>query len=61
MVIKEDFTNLAQATAEDRASVTNLTDANRHPATQVAAQANNMTTKDSAMETMQKIIQQLQG
>ena len=27
----------------------------------MAAQANNMTTKDTAMETMQKIILQLQG
>ena len=30
-------------------------------ADQVAAQANNMTTKDAAMETMQKLIQKLQG
>ena len=57
MVIKEDFTNLAQATADDRAEVTNLTDKNIHLAYQVAAQANNMTTKDTAMETTQKIIQ----
>ena len=41
--------------------MTNLTDANRHLEPQVAAQANNMTTKDTAMETMQKIILQLQG
>ena len=59
--IEEAFTNLDQATAEDRATVTNLTDTNRHLAAQVAAQANNMTTKDNAMETMQKIILQLQG
>ena len=59
--IEEAFTNLAQATAEDRVAVTNLTDTNRHLAAQVEAQANNMTTKDNAMETMQKIILQLQG
>ena len=61
VVIEEAFTNLAQATAEDRAAVTNLTDENRHLATQVAAQANNMATKDASMDTMSKIIQQLQG
>ena len=61
MGIKEAFANLAQATAEDRSAVTNLTDANRHLATQVAAQANNMATKDAAMDTMSKLIQQLQG
>ena len=41
--------------------MTNLTDANRHLATQVAAQAYNMATKDASMETMSKSIQQLQG
>ena len=41
--------------------MTNLTDANRHLATQVAAPANNMATKDAAMETISKLIQQLQG
>ena len=61
MGIEEDFVNLAQAKAEDRAVVTNLTDANRNLATQVAVQANNMETKDAAMETISKIIQQLQG
>ena len=59
--IEEAFTNLAHTTAEDRAAVTNLTEANIHLKSQVAAQANNMTTKDAAMETMQNIIQQLQG
>ena len=61
MGIEEAFTNLAHATADDRAEVTNLTEANRHLTSQVAAQANNMTTNDAAMETMQNIIQQLQG
>ena len=61
MGTEEAFTNLAQATAEDRVAVTNLTDANGHLAAQVEDQANNMTTKDAAMETMQNIIQQLQG
>ena len=61
MGIKEAFTNLAQATAEDKVAVTNLTDANIHLAAQVSYQANNMMTKDAAMETMQNIILQLQG
>ena len=37
VVIEEAFANLVQATAEDRAEVTNLADANRHLASQVAA------------------------
>ena len=41
--------------------MTNLTDSNRYLEAQVAEQAKNMTTNYSAMETMQKIIQQLQG
>ena len=40
--------------SQHRAAVTNLTDKNRHLTTQVEAQANNMTTKDSAMDTMKK-------
>ena len=61
MGIKEAFVNLAQATEEDREAVTNLTDTKRHLAARVTLQANNMTTKDATMDTMQKIIQQLQG
>ena len=61
MGIEEACTNIAQATTEDREAVNNLTDANRHLAAQVSAQANNTMTKDSAMETTQKIILQLQG
>ena len=49
MGIKEAFTNLAQEMAEDKASVTNRTDANKHLEIQVAAQANSMTTKYAAM------------
>ena len=59
--IKEAFTNIAHATAEDRAAVSNLTDKNRHLASQMAAQANNLMNKDAAMDTTQKIILQLQG
>ena len=59
--IKEAFTNLAQETAEYREAVNNLTDSNIHLSYQVVVQAKNMTTKDAAMETMQKIIQQIQG
>ena len=61
MGIEESFSNLAQATADDRVAVTILTDANIHLETQVASQANNMATKDAAMDTVQNIIQQLQG
>ena len=61
MGIEEAFTNRAGGRAEDREAVTNLTDTNRHLATQVAVQSNNMSTKDAAMETIQKIILQLQG
>ena len=58
--IEESFMNLAQDTLEGRAAVTKLTDANRHLSAQVEDQANNMTTKDSAMENMQKIVLQIQ-
>ena len=61
MGIKESFTNLAHTTAEDRVAVTNLTDANRHLASQVAAQANNMADKDAVMETTKKIINNSRG
>ena len=61
MGIKEAFANLAQATAEDRAAVTNLTGSNKNLATQVAKQSNHMATKDDAMETMEKLIQQIHG
>ena len=61
MGIKEAFENLTQSMVEDRTEVTNLTDANRHLATQVCAQSNNMTTKDAAIEIMSKLMQQLQG
>ena len=47
--IKETFSNISQETAEDRAEVTNLTDANIHFATNVSEQANHMATKVAAM------------
>ena len=59
--MEEAFVSLAQATTEDRAAMTNLNDTYRHLETQVAVQANNMATKYAAMETMSKLIQQLQG
>ena len=59
--IKKAFVNLSQAAPEDRVVVTNLTDANKHLANQVANQANHMATKYSAVDTMQKLIQKLQG
>ena len=49
MSTDEAFVNLAQATAEDRASVTNPTDANIQLATQVEEQSNHMATKDANM------------
>ena len=61
MGIEEAFANLAQATEEDRAAVTNLPDSNRHLATQVNDQANHMATKYNAMETMTKLIQKIHG
>ena len=54
MEIKEAFANLAQSTSEDRAAVTNLTDANLKLTTQVTDHANNMSTKDVSMATIQK-------
>ena len=59
--IKEAFANLAHTTTEDRAAVTNLTAAIKHKANQVGEQANDMATKDAAIETMQELIQKLQG
>ena len=59
--IKEDFANLDQATAEDRAAVTNLTDANKNLITQVTKQANHSETKDASIETMHKFIQKTHG
>ena len=59
--IEEAFANFAQETAEDRAEVTSLADANIHLATQVAKQANHISTKYAAMDTMTKLVQQLQG
>ena len=48
-------------TEEDRVTVTNITDANKHLENQVAGQSNHMTTKYAAIETMKKINQKLQG
>ena len=47
MGIEEAFDNLAQATAQDRAVVTNLTDANMNFVTKVDEQSNHMATKDA--------------
>ena len=58
--IEENFSNLDQAAAEDRASVTNLTDANMNLENKVAEKANHIATKDAAIETMKKVIQKLQ-
>ena len=59
--IEEDFKNLLQETAEDREAVTNFTGINMNLKTQVTEYANHLYTKESAMESMQKTIIQLQG
>ena len=59
--IEEYFENLAQATAEDRGAVSNLSGAYIKLMTQVVEYANYMTTKNSSMATMYKTISQLQG
>ena len=61
MDIKEVFDNLAHATAEDRAAVTNPSAAIKHKENQVGKQTNDMATKYAAIETMQELIQELQG
>ena len=59
--IEEALENLAQAIAEDRAVVNNITGANMNLTSQVEALANHMSTKDTVMAMMQKTINQLQG
>ena len=59
--IEEALANLAQATAEDRATVTNLTDSKMNLTKQVVYHANHMATEDAAMATIQKTIRKLQG
>ena len=59
--IDEAFSNLAQATLEERVSLTNLTGTNINLKNQVTEYANNMDTKDSVMATTQKTIIQPQG
>ena len=58
-VTEESITNLAQATEEGRAEVTNLTGTNMNLTTQVGEYANHMETKDSAMATMEKTTSKL--
>ena len=48
-----------QATAEDRAEVTNIIVTNMNLITQVAEYSNLVATKDAAMVKMQNIIRQL--
>ena len=52
--IEEDFDNLAQSTAEERAEVNNITGSTVNLKTQVAKYANQMAPKDFNMATMQK-------
>ena len=59
--IEESFVNLTQATADYRAAVTDLTDANMNLTTPVSEHANNMAIKDTEISIIQKTTSQLQG
>ena len=61
MVIKEAFDNLAQAAAENRATVANLTDSNISFTAQVAEYAKNLLVKESEMAALHKTFSNLQG
>ena len=52
--INEALSNLAQATSDDRAVATNLTGTNINLTTTVEEYTNHLSTKDPAMEIMQK-------
>ena len=56
-----EFANLAQATAEDRAAVTNLTAANSTLTEQVVLYANRLSTKEADNIVMQMSMKNLQG
>ena len=58
---EESIRNIAQATEEGRATVTNLTGTNMNLTTQEGKYDNNMATKDYAMVTMEKTTSQLYG
>ena len=55
------FANLAQAIAEDRAAVTNLTTANSILTEQVALYANRLSTKEAYIMSLQTAMRNLQG
>ena len=58
-VTEESITNLAQATDEGRAAVTNLTGTNINLTTQVGEYTNHLETKDSDMATIEKTTSQI--
>ena len=58
--IEEDFTNLVQATAEERVAVTNLTDINILLSAYIAEYAENLFTKESKLASVHKAIANLQ-
>ena len=60
-VTEESITNLAQATEEGRAEVTNLTGTNMNLTTQVGEYANHLETNDSNMANMEKTTIQIYG
>ena len=56
-----EFSNLAQATLEDRAALTNLTTVNSTLMEQVAMYTNNLSTKEADNMALQTTIRNLQG
>ena len=60
MGIEEDFTNLVQATAEERVAVTNLTDINILLSEYIAEYAENLFTKEAKLASVHKAIANLQ-
>ena len=60
MGIEEDFTNLVQATAEERVAVTNLTDINILLSEYIAEYAENLFTKEAKLASLHKAISNLQ-
>ena len=59
--IEEEFTNLDQATAYDRAEVTNLTKYNVTLTSQVAEYANNLSTREAENAALHKTISKING
>ena len=61
MEMSAEFSNLAQATSEDRAAVTNLTTVNSTLTEQVAMYTNNLSTKEADNMALQTSMSNLQS